>query len=242
MTARNVRYFSWTAAILASLVWHAFVWAKFSPSNPPPVTVRHAQQPNLVYISANLAGKTDTDVNALMTPVLFSLPSAQGFSRPLLQYQEDILPGSYTREEEVALLDRPAATHADTYLSWPWHMDGQVARLLDKPTPRQRDTLVRDSTSPLPVATRIVIESDLGDAEFSSMKLGINPEIKGMPRFWRATAHISFDESGVPDRVFLEEPTGHPELNREIIRKLYLWRIKNPSAPVSGRVVLLREE
>ena len=58
---------------------------------------------------------------------------------------------------------------------------------------------------------------------------------------WRANAWIEFDDDGHVSHVFMEQSSGNPERDRDLLRSLYRWRVKPDRGVRGGRVDVLYE-
>lgn len=240
MSARRGDSLIWTIAILIAIVWHVFIWLRFPRQNDEPLkTLRH-EAPLLAYLPdyASNAATEESEVPTLMTPVLFSLPSTVGFSKPILQYKEGMLAGNYPRQNEPAFLEHSIAPRVDNFLVWPRHMDSQAAHILNNPSiTKPRTTLARDGIVDPKATVHISFIGELNPAMFESMPL--DPKIETeFASPWQATVSMYFDNEGLPSQVFLETPTENSDLNSAIIRNLYQWRLQSDLGPARGKAIL----
>lgn len=240
MKPQRNEIFIWSIAITLAIMWHIFIWMRFSmaektPPPPPP------KAPELSFIPPYTEGEAasvDSQARTLMTPVLFSLPSTVGFSKPIIEYRAGMLQDQYTPEEDLALLKTSNLDRDRKYLVWPRHMDSQVAYLLNNPMVSNPRTTLRPNTIVPPKAkTHYTVQGDFSSDDLDASRIEIDEDIADS-NTWRAEAMIEFDESGLPVRGFLTESTGNTELDQAIVTALYQWRLKHTKAPASGYVNL----
>lgn len=230
----------WTIAILIALVWHVFAWLRITEQPEEEMTTAQRVAPELTYLPeyASNAATAESDARTLMTPVLFSLPSTVGFSKPIMQYREGMQEGNYKLRKDMAFLEHSITPRDENFLSWPRHMDSQVAFILNNPAiTKPRTTLSRDRIVDPKPSVYVSFTGELDGNLFESRE--IDPELeKTFEPPWKATAAVSFDQAGLPTQLFLETPTEQPELNSAIVRNLYTWRLQSGSGPASGKIIL----
>ncbi len=176
-----------------------------------------------------------------MMPVLFSLPSAMGFSLPLHSRSEGLLEDSRDGDVEISLLRRPELLSDGNLIRWPRRMDAQVAQFLSDPDLSVARTALRRTQARNGSRKRIrsFVEGPLDQREFLAGDVSIPDGTSGGEKRWAATAKVEFDAEGLAKHVFLIEPTDDPEINSAIVRSLYGWSIVAPGETVSGQVFLI---
>jgi len=240
MSARRGDSLIWTIAILTAIVWHVFIWVRFSRHADETFASVRTRAPQLAYLPeyASDAATAESEARTLMTPVLFSLPSNVGFSKPILQYKEGMLAGNYPHQNEPAFLEHSIAPRQDNFLVWPRHMDSQAAYILNNPSiTKPRTTLARDGVVDPKAAIYISFTGALNRELFEAMPLDSKIETEFDPP-WQATVSMNFDSEGLPSHVFLETPTENNDLNSAIILNLYQWRLQSDLGPARGKAIL----
>lgn len=211
---------TWMSAAVITAVWHAVWWMGLSPRThhtaiaPPPV-------PRLSYVPVIAAhsGTISGDVRALWSPVLFSLPTAVGFSRTVLNQSAGIGPPVETPLPPEVLMERVPASGAGAM--HPRSMHDPVAVLRRMPEVRDHLTvpeLTSGNRSPLQVYA-LGTDAELlpEDLPLPARKdLGVEP--------WETEVELVVAEEGWITRVLLMSPPADPAVAQAVSRALYRWR------------------
>lgn len=233
--------FIWTVAVSFTLLWHALIWMNVPEAAEDFEQARAPHKPTMQYLppAHSLAGQRAR--GDLMMPVLFSLPSAMGFSLPLHSRSEGLLEDSRDTDGEPAFLHRPTALSDRGLIRWPRRMDAQVAQFLSDPDLSIARTALRRPQARDGTRRRIrsFMEGPLAEHQLLAGAVRVPDDILREKVRWSATAKVEFDSDGLARHVFLVEPTDVPELNSAIVRSLYSWSIAPTGASIYGRVILI---
>jgi len=185
--------------------WYAWILLGFDPLPPPEPRARARPVP-VTYMPVEAAGMPDRpDVRAIWSPVLFSLPTAVGFSR-------GVPSGPVARPP----LDPPA--------------DPPPLLALRTQTPVQ--TAVPLAPVPLPAFVPPPPPPPAPAGTTMTPLEGTVPPDAGFPvasgacgdRSWEAEAQVAFGGDGLPLHAFVESADAPPGVRREIARGLHRWR------------------
>jgi len=224
----------WSLALTAALLWHVFLWQRLS-LRVPEVDALPAREParmSYIYQPGGISGAAGD----ILTPVLFSLPSALGFSKSIAAMGLELEPALSGSADDLALLAESRLSGGQSLLVWPRHMDRQAAALIDDPVLNQARRALAPS---LEIATRkaahIELVGDLALAEFSSRDIALESDA-ATPRQLRMS--LDFDALGLPRSVFVLESSGSPDFDGRALMEVKRWRVAPGDAPVSGEVFL----
>lgn len=223
---------SWRNALLSALVtlalWGApwMVW----PSIRAETAVVRPKPPVIRYIRA-----TEGIDGAAWSPVVFPLPTKEGFSRKAVPPDsgQPMVPVLKPRLAEAAYLDVvpdrvPAMdmgllATSDDMAFHPQASDGEGRSAVAFP---RQDEL------------RIEWDDGLVQRGFDSQALRrFQPEEAGLA-WLSATVYIELDRQGRVQHVFLENPSGQTNVDRLIVRSLYQGMASPGAEPGGGRVRL----
>ncbi len=222
------------AAALALLLhgaWY-FLWAR--PWTPSGTAPRAVEAPRFTYLTAAQSGRIEEE-RRLGSPVLFALPSAQGFSgNPAASAP---IPAALrtASSETVALTRTLAREDGGNYLR---RLDQTVGATAPAP-PATAATTHRAFTTATG-STGFVVRLYWPDGA-PSVRAGLPgagvlaPVLKDRP--WELTAVLEFDALGSVQHVFIEKPTSLRERNEFVARTLRAIRIE--SGGVESRVRVL---
>lgn len=212
---------AWVVAAGAALVLHAF-WLFISPRADFQVEGDARLTPPQVYYLPLGPAPDDPafrqDVRAVWSPILFSVPTAMGFSEALLRERPRLLPPIVARDSAGVVMTAPkdggpppAISSAGRFLGdylWP---RGWADRYHGG---RGEDEVA--ATWPTGAMVRVFLQ---GQPEKPLAELQAAP---GTPwadeQGWEAVVCLSGDPGTVVRHALLELPTASAERNREIVR------------------------
>lgn len=176
------------------------------------------------------------DVRIIQSPVLFSLPSAAGFSHPLRGTAMDV---------SVPPDPPPARLYLTPTPEFPRGLFGLTGKTLGEMIEAPI------ASAPVLMTAGPVVLNDPGD-EVSGYRVSWqdNPsedvhglEIPDLPAGapvapWQAIYYVCFNASGFPEQVLVEEPPPSIELNEEWVRIVRGWRPLDRDVPFCRRLVV----
>lgn len=201
--------------IVLAIAWYAWILLGFDPA-PPPAPKTPARPAPIAYMPMEAAGMSERpDVRAIWSPVLFSLPSAAGFSR-----------GAPSGPVARPPLDPPA--EPPPLLALRIQTPAQAAvPLAPVPLPA---CVPPSPPPPPPVGTTMTpLEGEVP----AGAGFPVAPALRG-DRSWEAEAQVAFDGDGLSTHAFVESADAPPGVRREIARGLHRWR--RPVGSASGWV------
>lgn len=219
----------WVLAAGAALSLHMLLFLTIEPSRgnvsdhqtaPPPTRYLQASPED----TANVAHA----ISAVRSPVLFSLPSAMGFSKDL--FNNDVrtkLSFLQSVKTEHFLEDETVSQYAGKQLA---PVELMVSGREKNPA---LPVAVVDVEPPRKVATRVVLAPELKSRLVGGIVLP--PELnRSVESPWEVHASISVSEQGAVRHILLEQPLESPERNHQILRLLYSLRFKAGESIESG--------
>jgi len=222
-------------ALLVAVLWHAFWIVGFrGRSQPARPTIRPLPSLRLAAVPAEADGVA-ADPRVVWSPVMFSLPTPFGFSRPILETRMDVRPVSGLLEAEPRLLERPPEASAMSAGRDPQLEDILMAYLFRVSLPPLEAQVFQAGS--LPASSKVELMPEWSGAVFTAMPLPENWETAG-DHPWELTAHLEVDESGRVGHVFLVHPCEYPKINLSVERALRNWQMAPGSAARSGRVLI----
>lgn len=229
----------WPAAVMLALLWHGF-WCWALAPGPAPHPKALPWSPRVAYMPVRIDGRApDTlasDVRALWSPILFSLATPMGFSRPLLTNEVRAHPPMGLPMEPPRFLARPMPAAAPLL---------QPLRELNTETAAQVNRLPATEPPPAsaPAARAAVAPLAL---EWIGQPTGATPSGLSFPRpdwmgkldSWSARLYVEFNTRGEPAQVFLEEPSSYERVNRLLVTAAQAWRAERAAGAWRGRVTV----
>lgn len=195
--------------------WYAWILFGLDPAPPPEPRARARPAP-VTYMPVEAAGMPDRpDVRAIWSPVLFSLPTAVGFSRGAPSGPVARPPLDPPAEPPPLLALRPQTPARTPVPLAPVPLPAYVP-----PPPRP----------PAPAGTTM---TPLEGAVPADAGFPVAPEARG-DRAWEAEAQVDFGEDGLPRHAFVESADASSGVRGEIARGLHRWR--RPAGGSAGRV------
>lgn len=215
----------WLWAVLLALSWH-LAWSALLRPVRDPRGIALAAVPRMTWVSP---AKVDPAMADVRSPVLFSLPTAAGFSAPVLTNGIVLSPPiGVTPSPGFLLARRPAPDAAAMVMDL--GLTQQVAAAMrDWREPERRSDLF---PAPSPPAVQVLFSPGLEQAGVVRARL---PEGGAAP--WEAQAFVEFDADGRAVHVLIESPAADTNVNVQVARALRAWRLER-GGPASGRVVL----
>lgn len=191
------------------------------PRVPPPV-------PAVAYLPVRAAAAESAierpDIRTLWSPVLFSLPSAAGFSRAP-SHAGGLKPPLDLPDEPLPVLSRASE------------------RTVNRPTvlaavgnPDPAGVAARATAAPMTLPRAPVVERIAGTADLPAGADLPVPAARRGAKAWEAEATIEFDAGGLATHVFVERSEAEPAVTAELARGLYRWRVPTSAAASSLRV------
>lgn len=233
------RFIIW--AILIGLAWHAG-WALLLIPRPSPPRTARVAIPALSFLPgpAGLHDGADSggEARTVWSPVLFALPSAVGFSRPMLQQELDLRPPLDPPSKSVMFLKR-AESSAAAAATPGTPLADLVAQAL-------QGAGVLPESSPAFSILPHTPSHGLVDIELSPSLKGAEPrelprlEVRRLPanKPWEAVAYVVISASGEMERVLLEEPTPSARWNDLLVRALWQLRFDDLADERRGRITI----
>jgi hypothetical protein len=237
----RVGWVGWSLAVALAVAWHTF-WGVWLQASPLPAPVRAPAVPDVSYLpvpDGPASGDAlSSDVRALGSPVLFSLPTPMGFSRSALTNEIGSLPPLALPGDTVAFLERAAPVDERVV------QVGESLEALMRQSGTRFPLRVPEASAlaaPAAVATGETIQVEflggLAGCRFQRMELPDDPRVRG-DAAWEAGASVDVDAEGRVRHVLLDNPSASAKLNGMLVRALMGWRLEKPGTPHSGRVVL----
>ncbi len=231
----------WYLLLLATL-WHIPLWFLY---NAQPYDVR-AVEPAMRGITLSFlalppepgSAITESDARILWSPVLFSLPSPVGFSKPLTPQSSLMIVTEEMHSEPGIMLKESLLSGRGLRVATPDSLDMEVRQLLGRREIPRSTQLFKQTEFETARGMSIIMSTELEGRSIANTKL--DPDM--LPQIdqpWQAVAHISFAAEGWPAFVILESATQNEELDRALIRWLHGWRFDELSEPPEGRVEIL---
>jgi hypothetical protein len=211
----------WMMAATAALSFHLLLFLAIEPSRGS-VSMRREEPPRTWYmqVSSETSATDERALHAVRSPVIFSLPSAMGFSKELLN--NDVLTKlsfSQSVKTEHFLEDEMVSQYSGAQLV---PVELMVSGREKKPV---LPVAVVDVGPPRMVATRVVLAPELKVRLVGGIVLP--PELnKPVETPWEVHASISVSEQGAVRHILLEQPLESPERNQQVLRLLYGLRFK----------------
>ncbi|WP_372795299.1 hypothetical protein [Pontiella sp.] len=228
--------FAFYMAGLIAMVFHAGL---FFVVQPKPAEVLRGELPTPPRTFFMTPGGEDLPVNGtpvrtIVSPVLFSLPSAMGFSRELYEQKIEtprFIPKSGTPEQFLEAdpvgpgvgIDSQALMLTTTLAGAP-DIPGEVFGAEKKG----------------PSARRVTLAPELKDRIVGGVVLPaeLNQDVSNA---WEVRAKLHVSGEGVVQHVFLEKPLESAPLNVEILKLLYGLQF-NEGTPLDGTVEIYSAE
>lgn len=231
----------WLLAALAGAGLHVFWWTAFSPQELPgsasgPLFPRVSYRPLLVEGDGRVGGN---EVQAVWSPILFSLPTHVGFSKSQLTRSTLMLPPADLPAESPLQRGR-LPDMADLAGPVGSTMEDQMRLTFSKmqqrpPTPflpPDPETGTGRASPGLQVIWLDGLSAD--DFEATSFRAGVS---NGALR--EAVFHVVATEAGLVGRVLLEAGSGDAAWDAEALRAVRGWRAV-PGQRRAGRVRIVR--
>jgi hypothetical protein len=226
----------WIMAATAALSFHLLLFLTAAPTRGS-LSSRPPAPPRTWYLhaSSGAAAGDERAIHAVRSPVLFSLPSAMGFSKELLNH--DVLTRlSFLQsvKTEQFLKEESISPHSATQL-----VPVELMISGREKTPALPVAVV-DIEPPRMVATRVVLAPELKSRLIGGVVLP--PELnRAVETPWEVHASISVSAQGAVSHVLLEQPLESPERNQQVLRLLYGLRFK-AGEPVESSIDIYSPE
>jgi len=211
----------WIIAAGAALSLHLLLFMAVAPSRGL-AAGQTASPPRTRYMLASTGDESsaESDVRTVRSPVVFSLPSAMGFTQELLS--NDVrtkLSFSQPVKTEHFLEDRSIPQYAGEQLA-------PIKLMLSSMEKEPALPVAGVDVEPTHiVASRVVLAPELKSRLVGGIVLP--SELNGaVATPWEVHASISVSEQGAVRHILLEQPLESPERNQQILRLLYSLRFK----------------
>ena len=226
----------WIIAAGAALSLHLLLFMAVTPSRglaagekPPPPQTRY------MLASAGDEASAESDVRTVRSPVVFSLPSAMGFTQELLS--NDVrtkLSFSQPVKTEHFLEERNVPQYAGERLA-------PIGLMISGMEKEPALPLAGAAAEPTHlVASRVVLAPELKSRLVCGIVLP--SELNGaVDKPWEVHASISVSEQGAVRHILLEQPLQSPERNQQILRLLYSLRFK-AGEPIESKIDIYSPE
>jgi len=226
----------WIVAAATALSLHLLLFVAVAPSRGNSAG-KKAAPPRTRYLLATEGEATDVESNVrtVRSPVIFSLPSAMGFSQELLNndvrtklsFLQPVKTEHFLEEKRVSQYSGEQLAPLNLMLS---SMEKEPA----VPT-------VDGDVEPVhTVASRVVLAPELKSRLVGGIVLP--SELNGaVATPWEVHAAISVSEQGAVRHILLEQPLESPERNQQVLRLLYSLRFK-AGEPVEGSIDIYSPE
>lgn len=220
-------------ALLAHGLWYYLYARKWTPLSR---VIAASQEPSLLYISP-AQGQPIRDERALGSPVLFALPSRQGFSDQTHSSAPFSPAPLRAARSEVVMLGRPSGI--ETSLNYLRPVERMAATVPEAAQGRVETAARAIAAKPGSTGYSVRVYWPDGAPAVRSGLPGaglLAPALKDRP--WELTALLEFDAQGSVRSVFLEKPTALRENNEFLGRVLRGIRIENGGVETRARVTL----
>ena len=230
------------AAIVIALLLHLAWWLLVEPREEPgqaprPEVTALVYRPVLVQAEGRSAGDA---LQAVWSPILFSLPTHVGFSQSQLERSGMMLPPAEQPLDHSRLRDAYAiSTRLDPAipLITPAEQANLTRHRLGLDIPHRAPTLSTATASPPAPLHRYHLRwcGAITGEDFLQTELAPNlVQNDGAPR--EATLYIAISEEGIVSRVMLENRSGNTEWDARLVRAIRSWKGRPANQPRSGRV------
>ena len=226
----------WIMAWGAALSLHLLLFVAVEPSRGNIADLK-AAPPGTRYFPAS-AGDTasvQSDVRTVRSPVMFSLPSAMGFSQEL--FNNDV-------RTKLSFLQSVKTEHFLEAETVPQYFGERLAPVEYMISNREKapalPVAVVDIEPPRMIPTRVVLAPELKSRLVGGIILP--PELNGSVETpWEVHASVSISEQGAVRHILLEQPLESPERNQQVLRLLYSLRFK-AGAPIESGIDIYSPE
>lgn len=192
--------------------------------------------PNTAFLghTGGTLPRMGNDPRVVNSPVLFSLPSAMGFSRELLKQDVQTRLSFSQQVEPEQFLDAALMQKKGVLAS----QDLMISPLVLQSPSIPADIFMKQEKGPS--ARRVTLAPELKDRLVGGVVL---PQELNQPaeKSWEVRAEISVSEQGTVRHVFLNQPLESAPLNMRILQLLYGLHF-NPGEPVEGVVEIYSPE
>ena len=226
----------WTLAAGAALSLHLLLFVAVQPSRGNTAD-RPSAPPRTRYLTSASGGAAspESDVRTVRSPVVFSLPSAMGFSQELLN--NDV-------KTKLSFLQTVKTEHFLEVETGPQYAGEWLVPLDLRISSREKGpplpVVVADGELSRMTGTRVVLAPELKTRLVGGIVLP--PELNGSVETpWEVHASISVSEQGSVRHILLEQPLESPERNQQVLRLLYGLRFK-PGEPIESGIGIYSPE
>ncbi len=226
---RHANFLSALFVVAGITAW--WFWAEsVKPRKNPPVPAAA----RMVWLSekpVNIEEAWRSDARAISSPVLFALPTPLGFSRGALS-PAGLEPPPAPLDTNIALRGLPAPTSLVASIARTTPGEAAVAaRSLDWPS--DKNETARAATSSV-----IVVVCQLAGVSTQTRIVPIETNsVWADAQSWDATARVSLDAQGWPERVMLTKPSSVTNFNEQLVRLLSTMNFGSAGSR-EGRVVV----
>jgi len=226
--------------LLVAALWHVPLWLVLRPEMPVRVAPGLPGQSGMALTFLPLsqepgAGLVETDARILWSPVLFSLPSPVGFSKPLAPPGFMPSPATERHHEGGVLLMTPLTPGRELSIMASDPLDQQARYLLNRrEVMRLPSILHQDAVQPTP-GIRVTFSDTLADRAITGVP--IDPATLPVgTQAWQAVLALRFAPEGWPVYAILDRGTGDELLDQALLRQVLRLRLEDTAEPREGRV------
>lgn len=179
-------------------------------------------------------------LQAVWTPILFSLPTRAGFSSPILERSGDLLP-------PAGLSEAASRVEAGPPQDWRRYMKESVGADIQKQIRHAQWKYLRQTerspvlASAVPPGKRVEEECSIhwSGGISGAMILDKTVNLKGLGGGVRdAVLSVDISEDGIVDHVFVEQSSGDVEWDNRVVRRVRQWRATPAVTKRSGRLIV----
>ncbi len=225
----HARGMGWVMATGAALSLHLLLFVAVEPSRGNTAD-RQASPPRTRYFPAlsGDAGNAELEARMVRSPVVFSLPTAMGFTQELLNNDVRTKLSFLQPVKTEHFLDVEAGPQYSG--EWLAPVEFMISSRVNEPA---LPIVVMEVEPPRMVATRVVLAPELKSRLVGGIVLP--PELNGSAEApWEVHASISISEQGAVRHILLDQPLESSERNQQVLRLLYSLRFKAGEPIESG--------
>ncbi len=218
----------WQLAWGVAILWFGGITLLFRVAPAPAPDSHEAPAPMVWWPASN--DSDARDIRALWTPSAFALSSPAGFSHSQRGERARLTPPVQVVRPDSTLLENPRPEEAFNLLK------PERLHLTSPDSTAEWDASV--SVFPPRVLAAEVPSLSFPDGWESRLFSGIDlnyGDWSDSP--WSAQVEIHFDEKGIPNSVLIARSSGLSEVDRLLARSLSGWRLLDPDAPRTGRLL-----
>ncbi|MBN1267980.1 MAG: hypothetical protein JXB04_00180 [Kiritimatiellae bacterium] len=230
------RWRTWIVPSALAIAWHGLWWAVLAPA---PARARGwlPRAPKVVFAPGEAHEDPEGDPRAVWSPILFSLPTPVGFSRPIMTGAGSVRPPLTAPHNPAVYLERSATVPDAAPALRRERLEDQVGRVLDEvrfdllDAPPFRLRGAHGAAGP-----NVEFIDGLSAADFERADLPAG-ELQSTAA-WEALAYLEVDAQGRLVQVLIERPTDSTARNEALARALRRWTPAAGRGARSGKVII----